>query len=100
MKHEQFGTFLLERLFQQLEKEDRKLILILDEFDCILDEPGLNHPEFYGGLRSLASRYHSLVLIIAARQSIDTLNSRTQAYSRTGSPYFNFMEEITTLIAS
>jgi len=95
VKHEQFGTFLLERLFQQLEKEDRKLILILDEFDCILDEPGLNHPEFYGGLRSLASRYHSLVLIIAARQSIDTLNSSTQGYSRTGSPYFNFMEEIT-----
>ena len=35
------------------------------------------------------------MLIIAARQSTDTLNSSTQEYSRTGSPYFNFMEEIT-----
>jgi hypothetical protein len=94
-KREQFGTFLLERLFLQLEKEDRKLILILDEFDRILHEPGLSRAEFYGGLRSLASRYNSLVLIIAARQSTDTLNSSTQEYSRTGSPYFNFMEEIT-----
>lgn len=94
-ERERFGTFVLESLFHRLQQAGQRLILLIDEFDVVLDEPGLNQTEFYGGLRSLATRYSSLSLVIAARQSLDTLNQRTQEYSRSGSPYFNFMKEIT-----
>ncbi|MGQ9613181.1 AAA-like domain-containing protein [Chloroflexus sp.] len=94
-ERERFGTFVLESLFHQLHQAGQRLILLIDEFDVVLDEPGLNQTEFYGGLRSLASRFDSLSLVVAARQSLDALNQRTQEYSRSGSPYFNFMKEIT-----
>lgn len=91
---EKFGTFVLERLFAQLQAAGWQLVLLLDEFDAVLHHPVLNQSEFYGGLRSLASRYESLVLVIASRQSLGDLNRATQEFSRMGSPYFNFMQEI------
>lgn len=88
---EKFGTFVLERLFAQLQAAGWRLVLLLDEFDTVLHHPVLNQSEFYGGLRSLASRYESLALVIASRQSLGDLNRATQDFSRMGSPYFNFM---------
>lgn len=90
---EGFGTFLLERFFMQLEEADERLVILLDEFDLILEEPGLNKAEFYGGLRALATRFSSLSLILSSRQLVEELNRRTQEYSRLGSPYFNFFAE-------
>ncbi len=91
---EKFGTFVVERILLRLEEAGDRLVLLLDEFDTILEEPGLHKAEFYGGLRSLATRFSSLALIIASRQQLEDLNRRTQEYSRSGSPYFNFLEEI------
>lgn len=92
---EHFGTFSLERILKRLEDSGERLVLLLDEFDAILDISTLHTVEFYGGLRSLASRFASLSLIIAARRSVEDLNRCTQDFNRTGSPYFNFVEEIT-----
>ncbi|MFZ5820459.1 MAG: AAA-like domain-containing protein [Chloroflexota bacterium] len=91
---EKFDTFVLERLFAQLQASGWRLVLLLDEFDTVLHHPILNQSEFYGGLRSLASRYESLALVIASRQSLSDLNRATQEFSRMGSPYFNFLQEI------
>ncbi|MBN1372135.1 MAG: AAA-like domain-containing protein [Anaerolineaceae bacterium] len=91
---ERFGNFVLERLFSQLQASGWRLVLLLDEFDTILLHPVLNQAEFYGGLRSLASRFTSLSLVISARQSLADLNRHTQEFSHMGSPYFNFLQEI------
>lgn len=91
---EQFGTFVLERFFTRLERAGKRLVLLLDEFDAVLNIPGLHTIEFYGGLRTLTTLYQSLTLVIAARQTTGTLNQLTQEFSRNNSPYFNFMEEI------
>jgi hypothetical protein len=72
-----------------------RLVLMLDEFDNLLDHPVLNQSEFYGGMRSLATRCESLALITASRQPLEALNAATQGYSRLGSPYFNFMNQVT-----
>lgn len=93
-KKENFDTFVLERVLVQLEESGERLVLLLDEFDMILDEPGLHKAEFYGGLRSLSTRYSSFVLVIASRQATEELDRRTQEFNRQGSPYFNFLEEI------
>ena len=91
---EDCGNFVLERLFGQLYLTGRRLVLLLDEFDAFLNNEIFHQSEFYGGLRSLASRSKGLVLIIASRQSLSNLNLGTQEFNRTGSPYFNFLDEI------
>lgn len=90
----QFGAFTLERLFNSLDKFGWRLVLLFDEFDTLLAHPLLNSAEFYGSLRSLASRYHSLVLIIATRRSLSLLNLHTQKLNPFGSPYFNIFVEL------
>jgi len=91
-----FGTFVLERLLAQVRADNWRLVLLLDEFDALLYHPVLNKAEFFGSLRSLASRSRgALALVIASRRPLTTLNKETQELSRTGSPYFNFLDEIT-----
>ena len=90
-----FGNFVLERLIVLVEQAKYRLVLLLDEFDTLLHHPILNSAEFFGGLRSLVSRSRgALVLITASRQSLSVLNKETQQFNRTGSPYFNFLDEI------
>jgi hypothetical protein len=74
-----------------------RLVILLDEFDRVLDHPTLNNAEFLGSLRSLATRSQgALALVVASRQSLTALNeATTQQFSRLGSPYFNFFSELT-----
>ena len=91
---EGYNNFALEQVFDNLEREGRKLILMLDEFDSLLSHPVLNNPDFYGGLRTLASRSGGFILVIAARRSLEQLNQLTQELNPHGSPYFNVFVEI------
>ncbi|MEM9276614.1 MAG: ATP-binding protein, partial [Cyanobacteria bacterium P01_F01_bin.143] len=101
-KNNNFGTFVLEKLFEELTKAGSRLILLLDEFDDFLTHPVLNSAEFYGGLRSFASRYPSAFsLVLAARKNLAQLNNLTQEINPItqkidplGSPYFNVFTEI------
>lgn len=90
-----FGGFVLERLFAQMGSSGWRLVLMLDEFDVFLHHPILNCAEFFGSLRSLASRSRgALALVLASRSSLASLNESTRRFSRTGSPYFNFFSEV------
>jgi len=90
-----FGTFVLQQLLVKMQQAGLHLVLLVDEFDNLLDCPSLNRPEFYGGLRMLASFCNqSLTLVIANRLPLSELHEKTREYSRSGSPYFNFMDEI------
>jgi len=90
-----FGTFTLERLLAQMNAEGWRLVLLLDEFDVLLHHQVLSCAEFFGSLRSLASRSRgALALVIASRRPLESLNKDTQQFSRAGSPYFNFLDEI------
>jgi hypothetical protein len=90
-----FGAFVLERLLARTEQEGWRLVLMLDEFDVLLHHPTLNRAEFFGSLRSLASRSRgALALVIASRRPLGQLNRETQELSRTGSPFFNIFAEV------
>lgn len=90
-----FGTFTLETLFRLLKQMDWRLVLLLDEFDTLISHPILNSAEFFGGLRSLASRSDgALALVVGSRLPVSQLNTRTQEFNPTGSPYFNIFSEI------
>lgn len=90
----QFKTFTLEHLFYELGSQQWQFVLLIDEFDALLTHAILNSPEFYGSLRSFASRCPGFTLIIASRHSLDFLNQETQKISPHGSPYFNIFSEL------
>ena len=91
-----FGTFTLETFFRVLKQSEWRFVLLIDEFDALIHHQVLNSVEFFGGLRSLASRSGgSLALVIASRQPIHILNSETQYLNTTGSPFFNIFAEVT-----
>lgn len=89
-----FGAFVLEQLLKELAKAGGRLVLLLDEFDDFLTHPKLHSAEFYGSLRSLASRSPGLVVVIAARRELEQLNRLTQQINPHGSPYFNVFTEV------
>ena len=93
-KENNFGSFALKRLFAALDEEDWRIVIMLDEFDALLNHPILNSAEFYGSLRSLTSRFSSLALIIGTRRTLNQLNVKTQEINPHSSPYFNIFTEL------
>lgn len=89
-----FDSFALKRLFAALDEADWRIVIMLDEFDALLNHPILNSAEFYGSLRSLTSRFSSLALIIATRRTLNQLNVKTQEINPHSSPYFNIFTEL------
>lgn len=94
VKENKFGNFVLNQLFSELAKLKSRLILVLDEFDVFLSHPKLHSAEFYGGLRSLASCYRGLVLVIASRRNLQQLTEQTYTINPYGSPYFNVFSSL------
>lgn len=92
----EFGTFVLEKLFAQLKQANKRLVLMVDGFDFLLQYPLLkNSAEFFGGLRSVASHTRgALAVIITINLSVIHLTEKIQDFTRSGSPYFNFMDEV------
>ncbi|MEO0770722.1 MAG: AAA-like domain-containing protein, partial [Cyanobacteria bacterium J06649_4] len=89
-----FSNFSLETLFRSLRRENLCFVLLIDEFDSLVNHQVLNCMEFFGGLRSFASRSDgALVLVIASRQSIHELNTQTQSINPASSPFFNIFKE-------
>ena len=66
--HEGYGIFVLDRLFVRLQDSNYKLVLLLDEFDTLVEHNKFQQAEFYGGLRYLATVRESLALVITSRQ--------------------------------
>ena len=93
-KENRFGSAVLQQFFTALDRERRRFVLVLDEFDDFLAHPVLNSAEFYGGLRSLASLNPGFTVVIGTRKTLDELNIWTQQINPHGSPYFNIFTEV------
>ena len=92
-----FGSFSLEELFKLLAKKDRRVTLLIDEFDTLLNHPNFNKAEFFGALRSLATRTEGLAIVTASRLSVAQMNRRSQELNPFGSPFFNNSIEVRLL---
>jgi len=90
-----FGSHMLEEFFTSIKEEGIRFVLFLDEFDDLLSHPVLNSAEFFGSLRSLASRSLGLILVLGSRRDVEQLNLLTQQVNPHGSPYFNVFTQIT-----
>lgn len=86
-----WAAFALERFFSELSLSKYRIVLLLDEFGSFFDHPKLHSTDFYGRLRSLSTRFESLVLVIASRYSLEKLHKETLKLNPSGSPYFNYL---------
>lgn len=93
-RQDAFASHRLERLFRQLEQAGVRLVLLVDEFEALLWNEDLGKSGFFGGLRSLASRFPSLGLVLASHHSVDRLHDRSRGFHY-GSPILNFVDELT-----
>ncbi len=89
-----YGRRPLERLFTHLGQSNRRLALLLDEFERLLAHPNFQDPAFFALLRSLATRTGGLAIITASRLSVAEMNERGRGLLEAGSPFFNNMIEL------
>ncbi|MEK8015598.1 MAG: ATP-binding protein [Candidatus Parabeggiatoa sp.] len=94
----QFQTDELENLIDQINQVGWRLVLLIDEFDKLLDNPILtkNQGQFFASLRALLvspNNQGGLVLVITSALSRSQLDNQAPKTSN-GSPYFNIMDEI------
>ena len=84
----------LEKLIAQIKHINWQLVLMIDELEVLLDRPYLNNTEFLGGLRGLVSQSDgALILVMTTNTSLTQLHQKTRPFT-SGSPYFNFLDEI------
>ncbi len=84
----------LERFFNEIGRRGGRLVLLLDEFECLLAHPNFKDPSFFALLRSLATRTRGLATISASRLSVAEMNQQGRSLLTTGSPFFNNTIEV------
>lgn len=88
-------SFASRRIFQELEKQNWRVIVFLDEIEHLLNNPHfIDNAEFWGSTRSLASTAGSFQLLITSAYSISYINNLTLNINPYGSPYFNIYVEL------
>ena len=92
-----YGSFTLKRLFDLLGRDDKRAVLLVDEFDVLLHHPSFNTAEFFGALRSLAVQTNGLALITSSRLPVAEMNRRSHEINPLGSPFFNNLIEVRLL---
>jgi hypothetical protein len=90
----EFGSYALERVSERVTRRLWRMVLLVDEFDSLLNHPGFNTAEFFGALRSLATRYGGLALVTASRLPVAEMNRLSEGLNPYGSPFFNGFIEV------
>jgi serine/threonine-protein kinase len=82
-------VFDLEDLFESASGQGLTIVLLLDEFEYVTQNPRFG-PDFFGGLRALAI-HHGLALITATRRELIDLCHSDEIK---GSPFFNIFANV------
>jgi len=90
ISEEEYIDFIdLEDLFDEISGDGTHVILLLDEFEYVTQNPNFN-ADFFGGLRSLAI-HHNLSLVPATRRELVELCHSEEVK---GSPFFNIFATV------
>ncbi len=88
----------LERVFKYLaQRQGRRLLLLLDEFERLLRHANFHDPGFFGTLRSLANNSGGLALVAASRLSVAAMNAEGRGLLDINSPFFNNVLQVELL---
>ena len=84
-----YDLFDLEDLFEQISAYSRTVVLLLDEFEYVTQNPNFQS-DFFGGLRALAI-HQNLVLVTSTRRELVDLCHSDEIK---GSPFFNIFASV------
>src|SRR5947207_2893500 len=82
-------NFTLEDLFDNIDAKDKYVVLLLDEFENVTENPNFNAAFFYS-LRSLAIHHHLSLITSSRRELIELCHSQAIR----SSPFFNIFANI------
>ncbi len=91
----QYGSAILVEYFELLAKNDKRVLLVIDEFDSLLRHPNFSNAEFLGGLRSMATNTDGLQLITSSIMSVAEMDEYSSEINPIGSPFFNNFIKVT-----
>lgn len=86
-----FNRRTVKRLFQAVSQSGVTLVLLLDEFDTLVNHASFQGDPVFATIRSVQSTIGGLVPIIASRARVADLNDHGSPH---GSPYFNQMIDL------
>ena len=85
----EFDLFDLEDLFERIAETGLTIVLLLDEFEYVTQNPNFGS-DFFGGLRALAIHQNLPLVTATRRELIDLCHSEELK----GSPFFNIFANI------
>jgi AAA+ ATPase superfamily predicted ATPase len=88
-EQDKFDLFDLEDLFQASQEKGLTIVLMMDEFEYITQNPNFKS-DFFGGLRALAI-HHGVALLPATRRELVDLCHSDEIK---GSPFFNIFANV------
>lgn len=88
-KQDQIDLFDLEDLFEEISDAHIHVVLFLDEFEYVTQNPNFGS-DFFGGLRALAIHYNLSLVPATRRELVDLCHSEEIK----GSPFFNIFATI------
>ena len=86
---ESFDLFDLEDFFEEIHGHGLNIVLLMDEFEYVTQNPNFG-PNFFGGLRALAI-HHGLALVPSTRRELVDLCHSDEIK---GSPFFNIFANV------
>jgi AAA+ ATPase superfamily predicted ATPase len=88
-KREDFDLFDLEDLFERINLSGLTVVLFMDEFEYVTQNPNFG-ADFFGGLRALAIHYDLALVTATRRELVDLCHSEEIK----GSPFFNIFANV------
>jgi AAA+ ATPase superfamily predicted ATPase len=85
----EFDLFDLEDLFETTRSKGQTIVLLMDEFEYITENPNFKN-DFFGGLRALAI-HHGLALVPSTRRELIAMCHSDEIK---GSPFFNIFANV------
>ena len=88
-QEEVIDNFALEDVFDSVDAQNQYVVLLLDEFENVTENPNFG-PDFFYGLRSLAIHHHLSLITSSRRELIELCHSDAIR----SSPFFNIFANI------
>ncbi len=88
-KNDVLDLFDLEDLFEEISDAEIHVVLLMDEFEYVTQNPNFGS-DFFGGLRALAIHYNLSLVPATRRELVDLCHSEEIK----GSPFFNIFATI------
>lgn len=95
VRSNQYGSATLGEYFKLMAKSEKRVLLVIDEFDSLLHHPNFANAEFFGGLRYLATQTDGLQLITSSIMSVVEMDDYSSKINPMGSPFFNNFIKVT-----